>query len=260
MRAPLTLLLSCLLVGALLPGTAHAARHPVENSPELTDNPLYSSGRLETTECRTPPQKAGDAASVKRYLLTVKKCLDETWSAQFAKMGKPFRPPLVKIFTKPRAFCGKPWAKSLLSEYCPQDETIAFLISPVILEDPSRLYSFLSIGHEYGHHVQQMSGIQDAYARLPHRTTGERQEQTRRHDLQAECLSAAFTRSVWKSLKRPKNDWHVLLAGMWSGGDDLWKTHEYGKGSSIVHWMEEGFAKASPGDCDTWSAPASEVA
>ncbi|MEV8636773.1 neutral zinc metallopeptidase [Streptosporangium sp. NPDC051023] len=260
MRTPLTLLLSCLLLGVLLPGTAHAARYPVGSAPALTDNFLYKTGRLETTNCRTTPPKAGNVTSVKRYLLSVGKCLDTTWSAQFAKTGKPFTPPRIQILTEPHSYCGKPWTGSLLSDYCPQDGTIVFLITEPILKKPSKLSAFIAISHEYGHHVQRLSGIQDAYTRLPRRNAKERYEQARRHDLQAECLGAAFTRSVWESLKRPRGDWNALRANTARGGDDYWETHEYGKGRSIVHWMDSGFAAASPGDCDTWSASASAVA
>ncbi|MGW4420537.1 neutral zinc metallopeptidase [Streptosporangium sp. NPDC004631] len=187
-------------------------------------------------------------------------CLDTAWAAQFKKAGKPFSPPRIRIYTKRRDYCGKHWAESLMSDYCPRDRTVVFLLTAPLVKEPSRLSGLMSIAHEYGHHVQELSGIRDAYARLPRRDAGERHEQARRYDLQAECLAGVFAGSAWASLKRPRSDWDTLLLKTAQGGDDYWGTHEYGEGASIVFWLVNGFTHVSPRFCNTWVAGPSTVA
>ncbi|GII04585.1 neutral zinc metallopeptidase [Planobispora takensis] len=259
MRTPLSLLVACLLAVALCPGTAHASGYPVKDSPVLTDNALYETGRLKTTSCRPAAPKAGSASSAERYLRSVARCLDATWSAHLRKAGKPFTPPRIRFHSKPRDYCGRPWPKDMLSDYCLRDSTIVFLLNGSTTK-VSKQYAFMAMAHEYAHHVQKLYGIQQAYAELPHRNTRERYEQTRRYDLQADCLSAAFARSVWKSLDLPKSAWKDFLLVSIQGGDGYWGTHEYGKGESIVQWLLTGYDEASPGDCNTWTAGPSWVA
>jgi uncharacterized protein len=80
-------------------------------------------------------------------------------------------------------------------------------------------------------------------------------EQSRRLELQAECLGGVFIGSVWDSLKgRSEEDWEILRELIGRNGAD-----SFGKGRNIVAWLDKGFRATSPQACNTWTVPSSKV-
>ncbi|MEO3812184.1 neutral zinc metallopeptidase [Sphaerisporangium sp. B11E5] len=261
-------LLLAVVASLLAGGTANAApassvvpaAYPVKNASTLTRNTLYSTGPLPATVCPERPVRAGSAASARTYLKALVRCLDVTWSAQFLKARMPFSMPKVKFITKPETVCGEKWRKSFAGLYCSSSKLIIVMLDRDVLSRPSDLFLMDVIAHEYGHHIQNISGIWGEYVRLPNRGKAEYYEQTRRHELQAECLAGAFIGSVWKSLDRPDEDWRYLLDASRRSGDENYKIRDHGKGKNIANWLNRGFKAASPSACNTWIARSAMVA
>lgn len=263
MRKPFIAIL-CVVVASLLPaGTANAARaagYPIRNADALTSSPLYLTGRLPGSPCPEPPVRAGDVASVKSYLLPLVRCLDGAWAAQFRKARIPFVKPAVRFITKPQRVCGGKWGQDVQALYCNTDHEIVFMLDRNVVDHPEDLFLMNVIAHEYGHHVQNQAGMWAAFDNLPSASKAEYYEQTRRHELQAECLAGAFIGSVWASLGRTGKDWRTLLADDRASGDETAAVRDHGKGRNMANWLNRGYRAAAPGGCDTWTAGSAAVA
>jgi predicted metalloprotease len=252
------LLASCTLFWLMLSGTAHAVLYPV-NDPVLTKNKLYRSGKLKPSECPERDIKQNDVPSAKRYLTSVLNCLNASWAVHLKQSGLPFARARIGFITKPQRFCGHTWGKKVAARYCSAERRFLVLLNDDLLDDPSDLYLFQVAAHEYGHHIQSITGMDRAFQHYPYKGNSELNEQLRRNELQAECLGGAFTGSVWNSLDRTEKDWEELLDITRDSGDEWTKIRDHGKGHNIVAWLDKGFHAASPAVCNTWTAPTSKV-
>ncbi|MBO3752542.1 neutral zinc metallopeptidase [Streptosporangiaceae bacterium NEAU-GS5] len=234
-----------------------AARYPVHDD-ELTDNELYYSGELESSNCRETSIKHRTVASAKRYVTAIFNCLNRSWAAHFEEADLPFEEPSLGFITKPTKFCGGPWGDAAAT-YCSKSERFVVLLDKDTLQDTT-LFLYDTVAHEYGHHIQTITGIMDAYLDLDYGKKAEGLEQNRRLELQAECLAGVFISSVWDSLDRDSQDWKKMLADDRDSGDEQGKVRDHGKGRNIAAWLDRGFQSGDPESCDTWSAGAASVA
>lgn len=143
--------------------------------------------------------------------------------------------------------------------YCDKEKRFTVLPDDGVLDDPSDLYLFAVTAHEYGHHLQNLTGMALAFDELGHRNKSELYEQTRRNELQAECPGGVFIGSVWKSLSRTAKDWKKPRA-LYDQDDDEDGARTHGKSRNVVAWLEKGFTSSSPASCNTWTAPSATVA
>ncbi|MFC4586950.1 neutral zinc metallopeptidase [Sphaerisporangium corydalis] len=268
-RKPSIALAAGLLASMLLPGTAQAASpaaapasasaSPVRAT-ALTRSPLYTSGRLPVTRCTEPSVTPGSVASARRYVVPLFNCLSRSWATQLKKARIPFSKPSLQFISKPQRVCGAKWPGHAQGLYCPNYRRIVVLLDKNITQQAEELFLMDVIAHEYGHHVQNVSGIERAFSRLPSRNKSEYNEQLRRLELQAECLSGAFIGSVWDSLDRPTDDWEFLLDATRESGDEHSKVRDHGKGRTIANWLRRGFQAAGPAGCNTWIGSSAMVA
>ncbi|NUR84142.1 MAG: hypothetical protein HOY71_08655 [Nonomuraea sp.] len=259
---------ACAVIAALfLAGTpaqaatkAQAQAHYPIKSKTLKHNKLYGTGALDNTEC-VEPEVESTVSSAKRYVRTFFDCLSTSWESQFEKAGMSFAKPSLRFYTSKKGlrFCGEKWGNAA-GAYCWRSRQFAVLLDKQALRDIDDLFLLDVVAHEYGHHVQLKSGIMRAYDYEPYHSKREETEQTRRLELQAECLAGAFIGSVWDSLDRSSSDWQYLLDIVAASGDETSKVKDHGKGRIQKYWLRKGFEGASPGSCNTWSAPASRVA
>jgi predicted metalloprotease len=246
------------LLWILLAGTAHAAAtYPIHDS-VLTANKLYRSGKLKPSRCPERNIKPDDIPAAKRYMTSVLNCLNTSWAAQFKRMGLPFSKAEISFAIKPRRYCGFPWGLAA-AMYCDTEKRFLVQLNDDLLDDPSSVYLFFLAAHEYGHHVQNLSGLGAALAAYRYKGKSELNEQFRRNELQGDCLAGAFMGSVWNSLDRPKADWVELLETLRRSGDEAYKAHDHGKGRNQAAWLDKGFRAASPAACNTWAAGPSTV-
>ncbi|WP_336205806.1 neutral zinc metallopeptidase [Nonomuraea sp. LPB2021202275-12-8] len=236
---------------ALSPGVARAAPHP---------GPLAQTGRLAATACPEPPISQGGIPRTREYLMAMVKCLDKSWSAHFARAGLAFREPSVRYYDQPeRRVCGLDWPQEADAFYCTERATVVFPLTGLWIEDRTDLYPLKVAAHEYGHHLQSLTGVRKHYETRLRAEPARRAELGRRYELQADCLSGVFLGSVWRSLARTDRDREALLDATRAGGDEG-DRRSHGKGGNRAHWLKRGLQAQAPRACDTWSAPASRVA
>ncbi|MEU4544404.1 neutral zinc metallopeptidase [Nonomuraea dietziae] len=257
--AAATAVLALLLVGGTaVPASAASGAYPIKG-PRLTKNTLYGGGPLRASSCPERPITADDRASARRYVLGVYECLNTSWGERFAAMGVKFTRPGISFTTRPTAtFCDEKVGDAA-GVYCTPERRFTIVLDKKALEYPHDLFLFDTVAHEYAHHVQNLTGITRAFEYEPFSGRKEELEQTRRFELQAECLAGVFIGSVWDSLDRTEADWEELLLIDRQSGDEVSKVRDHGKGRNIADWLDRGFRTADPASCNTWTAPASKV-
>ncbi|MCK2217502.1 neutral zinc metallopeptidase [Actinomadura sp. ATCC 31491] len=203
---------------------------------------------------------------MKDYLTGVLGCLDEAWAPRIRKAGFRFTKPSLQIITKPKGGtgCGA-FPAGAQAVYCSLNKKITYWVSPDLLRAPGDLVLMLILAHEYGHHVQQLTGMFKARTPYNGKNAARVLDESRRAELQAECLGAAFIGDVWYSLGRSNDDWYYLVRNSGSGSflsafglkDQGEVTH--GLRANVGYWLERGYNGESAAACNTWKAPKSKV-
>ncbi|MGC1271223.1 MAG: neutral zinc metallopeptidase [Croceibacterium sp.] len=123
--------------------------------------------------------------------------LNETWQPAFQRAGVEFQQPKLVFYSQQgRSGCGA--AESAMGPfYCPADQGI-YLDTTFFDQmsqqlgaggDFARVYV---IAHEYGHHIQQLTGVADA-VRQQQQANGRQANQWQvRMELQADCYAGAW--------------------------------------------------------------------
>ncbi|WP_157530614.1 neutral zinc metallopeptidase [Microtetraspora niveoalba] len=269
MRNPLIAVVPGLLAGLIGIGAAPAsattetatsakAAQSAQSAPTaLTKNKIYRSGMAKEIACSPTQPRKGSAASIKRYLLQVAKCNDVLWTRQFKAVGWRFSRPRVVVTMATRSPCGKltNWSQA---HYCPDSRTIYFRLLKSQIKDPFALVLAKTMAHEYGHHVQQRTGMLTQYYMLYNRTKGRTPRNLLSHRLeqQAECFSGVFLRATESYLPVDPREYDYMVD--WAAKNATDTAH--GKGRNQAFWLERGFNSASPASCNTWTAPNSRVA
>jgi predicted metalloprotease len=261
-------LASSLFAGALSAGAAQAATVAGPGfKPALTKSPLYKTGKLGFETCEEPQVQSGSLDEARLYFEALLGCLDKAWGPKVKKAGFTFTKPKFRVITKPdkQGKCGGfPQGGGVQAIYCRLDKTITFLLTPQIVEEPTDLQLMATLAHEYGHHLQYLTGMFKALDTSGKRTEARYLEESRRVELQAQCLSGAFIGSIWGSLGRPESDYRLLLKAKHGLGlgvigvrDSADETHASNPANS--RWIKRGFDAKSAGGCNTWTAAKSQV-
>ncbi|MEV4803428.1 neutral zinc metallopeptidase [Nonomuraea sp. NPDC049421] len=239
-------------------GSAGQSRHggaAVAGRATATANPLYKTGRLTDVNCRPGSLPSGSMPAYRRFLTRVTACLNKAWAAQFRKAGMPFAKPRLRIITrKVKTPCGS-WNTGADGVYCSTDRTMYLMISKDQLRNPFPLGITRLIAHEYGHHVQQVSGIWNYYwAARTVAGKAKRLQLSRNSELQAECFSAVFMSTMKGTSLVTDADWAYTVGWFRKNGAKGWPQNDHGKGPTQAAWMTRGFNRGSPGACNTWAA------
>jgi predicted metalloprotease len=123
---------------------------------------------------------------------------DEVWSAEFARLGQEYRSPRLAFFDgSVQTACG-PATTAVGPFYCPGDERIYFDLG--FAKDLQRLgvegdYANVYImAHEFGHHLQNISGIEKQVRDLQAEDRANANKYGVRMELQADCMAGAWGR------------------------------------------------------------------
>ncbi|MBB2911799.1 putative metalloprotease [Streptosporangium becharense] len=191
----------------------------------------------------------------------VTRCLNIAWKAQFGKAKLAFGQPRLRFSTsKVNTPCGR-WPSSAGGMYCSANRTIYIGVTRQVLKNPYAANHAQFMAHEYAHHVQHLAGIMKYYVNSTWRAgTAGKLAFSRRLELQADCMGAAFLRQISGSLPVEQEQWDGMVRWVHANGHKNWPKNDHGKGSSQAYWMDRGFDAGAPSACNTWSVPANRVA
>ncbi|WP_245764819.1 neutral zinc metallopeptidase [Nonomuraea jiangxiensis] len=220
-----------------------------------TDSALYRTGRLADVNCSPGELPAQSITAYRRFLTRVTNCLNKAWGLQFRKAGLTFAKPRLRIISRQVPTpCGA-WNAGADGVYCSTDRTIYMMIGKDQLRNPFPLGISRLVAHEYGHHIQQISGIWGYYwAARTGADKARRLQLSRNSELQAECLSAVFMSTMKGTPLVTDSDWAYTVDWFRKNGAKGWPQNDHGKGATQAAWMTRGFNRGGPGACNTWAA------
>ncbi|WP_327590497.1 neutral zinc metallopeptidase [Nonomuraea sp. NBC_00507] len=249
MRTLLVAAATCTVAGLLLSGPARAA---APGTPQAGLSDVMGGDQLRLT-CAIPAIRAGVVASLKSFHRAMARCADRFWADRFAAAGLAYSAPEVTVTTGADSVCGK--ITSSGAHYCPHQRTIVIRITRQDLRDPFRMNMAHSVAHEWGHHVQQLTGVLDAQSALYWPASGSaRTLLSHRLEMQAECFAGVFYGATLESIK-PGIEWEEWI-------DAVRRAEEseiHGKPKNLAFWQDRGYRGGATGFCNTWTATKAKV-
>lgn len=207
------------------------------------------------------------ATAVERdFLIAVADDTQRVWRREFAVSHLTYRPARIVVFwSKVKSDCGTHEDSGPF--YCPADRTV-FLDLRFFTELPdnagvgSAAQAYI-VGHEFGHHVQQLIGIAGSVAEANRVDPSAKNARSVQVELQADCLAGVWGRSAFPRSELTIGELDGALKAADVIGDDyiqraagdvvdsaLW-TH--GSSQQRQHWVRTGYQSGRPSACDTFA-------
>ena len=249
--------------------TTTATSQPTPSGPSdldiLAKNPLYKTGPMRTVNCKEPNVKPNTATNAAKYWASIKPCLERSWARQIALAGYRFRPPGMLYWSGTSV--SNPCGGGVVNVpfYCSTNHMMYMKVDNFVkvyneypgAEDKAyaRMWYSRSIAHEYGHAMQSVTGILEASYRVKYDLpdSESRLRQTRRMELQANCLAGVFLGANKRSY--PVSGLMLQVWNKWvvtSGDKPEQGTH--GSKASQAYFMGRSFVTANPASCNTFAA------
>jgi predicted metalloprotease len=249
---------------------------PTETAPEgpqpvytLADNPLFAGDvgtpAVGCTLSRWETSPAGAAA----FFQSALPCLDAAWQPVMEYQGLPFFSPSI-VFpegTEWSSPCGTTSGSggAVAAFYCSADNTLympfAGLQTDMYGAHPGIYLAVLA--HEYGHHVQAMSGVLDAYGEARYDAGVDTEpglELSRRLELQAQCFSGMFLAATYGQGSVDDNILTEARTTQDRGDHTAGLPRDHGTDDHAIGWWEQGAQLNRTYQCNTWLSPPADVA
>ncbi len=223
------------------------------------------SGRLETAQPRPPAGDDTEAEFMRRMLGST----EDVWSDIFRRSGVEYREPRLVLFDEAvQSACGFGTAATG-PFYCPADEQLYldldFFRQLARLGGPGDFAAAYVVGHEVGHHVQQITGIADRVQLLQRsrRTEADRNALQVLMELQADCLAGVWAHHAdrARNILEPGDVEEGLRAAEAIGDDRLLRnagrrvspeSFTHGSAAQRRQWLSTGLETGDPDACDTF--------
>jgi predicted metalloprotease len=233
---------------------------------------------VEQTAPQTPDQTgdqaAGQGANTEdpqfRFVSQILRSTEVVWTDTFKQMGRSYENPKLRVYrdSYPTA-CGQ--GESAAGPfYCPNDRIVYldlsfFDLMTQQLNAPGQFAHAYVIGHEVGHHVQNLLGILDQVdAQRARGSVAQSNALSVKLELQADCFAG-----VWARRAQQEKGWRLgagdietaLNAASQIGDDTLQKrargtvvpeSFTHGTSAQRVSWFKRGIDSGDPNQCDTF--------
>lgn len=229
------------------------------------DQPFTQSASQQPAQSRP----ANDPEA--RFVSQVLKSTETVWTDAFQERGLTYTDPKLRLFrdSYPTA-CGEGTAAAG-PFYCAQDRVVYldlsfFDVMTQQLGAPGQFAHAYVIGHEVGHHVQNLLGILGKINALRERSSDARDNALSvRLELQADCFAG-----VWAARSQKERGWRLESGDIESAlnaasriGDDMLQrqargtvvpeTFTHGTSAQRVSWFKRGVSSGQIDACDTFS-------
>lgn len=222
------------------------------------------------------PRQGNDALSnapgpdkdLKDFVGFVVEDVQGAWTDIFADAGRDYREATLVLFDAPtQTGCGV-GSPETGPFYCPRDEKIYLDLGFFReLRDrfgaPGDFAQAYVIAHEFGHHVQNILGIEPDVRREQQRNPDASNDLSIRMELQADCFAGIWGHTAFNDQLLEPGDVEEGLRGAEAVGDDRIQeqmsgrvnpeTWTHGSSEQRAKWFQRGFYSGAVDDCDTFS-------
>jgi predicted metalloprotease len=194
--------------------------------------------------------------------------LQKFWAADFAKAGRQFQPTRLVLFRQATdTGCGT-GSSQTGPFYCPLDRQIYvdlgfFRELANRFQAPGDFAQAYVLAHEYGHHVQTLTGVTGQVDSASRESPDQRNALSVRTELQADCLAGVWAHSTFERGLLEQGDLEEGLTAAASVGDDRIQaqttgrispeTFTHGTAEQRARWFKQGFDAGDATGCDTFS-------
>jgi predicted metalloprotease len=233
----------------------------------LLNSPVYQAGGLGRLDCPAAPLGNGDLAAQKVYYEKLFTCLNDAWRPVFTKLGTTGPDPGLVVFDRPvNTPCGafQPLSGRVLAFYCYGNQVMYADVRQMNKAFGARqdLAYLLTIAHEYGHHIQGVTGLFAARAVYLQDHPGEKLESSRRNEVQASCFAGVFSKAVAQSypFTRRLDEFEYQASNSFGeAADTPANERTHGQAATQGFWIMNGFNVGDTKACNTFAAPANLV-
>jgi predicted metalloprotease len=203
-----------------------------------------------------------------KFITCVETNVQTFWRDELAKGQKPYDIAKLVLFTgRTQSGCGNASA-STGPFYCPTDGKV-YLDLAFFQELHTRLGArggdfaeAYVVAHEYGHHVQDVLGLEKRAHASMNRDPGHANETSVRIELQADCYAGVWGHSAYGAGKVGRDEIALALDAASAVGDDRIQkemrgtvrpeTFTHGSSADRQKWFTRGMTSGDPNACDTF--------
>ncbi|HWD82836.1 MAG TPA: neutral zinc metallopeptidase [Kribbella sp.] len=233
----------------------------------LLNAEVYHTGPLPEQNCQAADLGSGGLAAQKVYYQRLFKCLNDAWRPIFHQLGQDKPDPGLVVFDKPvQTACGnfEPLSGRVLAFYCYGNQIMYVDVKQMdrAFGPKEDLAYLMTIAHEYGHHVQGVTGLFYARAVYLQDHPDQKLESSRRNELQASCFGGVFSRAVAKSypLTNRLDEFKEQSSNSFGESPDTPEDERtHGLATSQGFWIQNGFNVGENKACDTFAVSADLV-
>jgi hypothetical protein len=222
--------------------------------------------QTQTQPSGPPPAPGEDPAA--DFAATILGTTEEAWSEIFDERGATYEPPTLVLFTDMvRSGCGT--ASSQTGPfYCPLDRRLyldlGFFNELARMGGPGDFAAAYVIGHEVGHHVQNLAGPAEEVQRMQQQAGGAGANALSvRLELQADCYAGVWAARAGRTqtFLEPGDVEEGLAAAAAIGDDRLQRSagravqpesFTHGTSAQRQQWLRAGLESGEPESCDTF--------
>ncbi|MFK4084348.1 neutral zinc metallopeptidase [Kribbella sp. NPDC020789] len=226
-------------------------------------NKFYSTGVQKSVNCREPKDRPVNQAGARKYYAGVMACLNRAWPGQVRKAGYQWQGVRMEAYWGTGySPCGSSVRRSF---YCAANRQIYMDAQSDVenwLKYPGNAQStnwvraamMDTTAHEFGHHIQSITGILAASRRIQYERSGDKAlEMSRRKEIQATCFGQVFLGANRKGMVtagvRKQMTW--LNA---HSGDEYDTVRDHGSREIQPYWANRGYNSRNVAQCNTYTA------
>ncbi len=230
---------------------------------------LTGDGGLGSSVSQAPRKQSPQNNEDAEFVSVVLADTEDTWKSVFASFGQRYQPANLVLFTdQVRSACGMNTAATG-PFYCPGDRKVyidlGFFHELKGLGAPGDFARAYVLGHEIGHHVQNLMGTADKVHQAQQRS-GQSQANALSvlMELQADCYAGVWAHHANKqrSLLEPGDVEEGLSAAAAIGDDRLLRragrraspeSFTHGSSEQRVYWLRKGLQTGDIQSCNTFA-------
>lgn len=235
----------------------------------LVDNRFYAQTTPIPVRCDNPPINIANASDdqLDAHFNSQVECLMRVWDPPVTGVGYQLPRPSVTIYGQQiTTRCGEAGVNAF---YCSADQQIYFsnlLPRAVPIVRTNKWAADVVMAHEFAHALQGRTGLLISAHALAQNAESERASNLmiRRLETQGDCFAGMYLRSVARSLGIEQSDLRGIEQTFAAVGDDTITGDpniegNHGLARSRVLWGTTGLGTSEIGQCNTFTAPASQV-